>query len=492
LKGYPHLRRSTSVEGIVNTLDWLLIALILALVFRAFAVEAFQIPTGSMAETLNGAHRHLRCLRCSFAYNVGGDTASLDRPQCPNCGYRQPAASAGVMANGDRIFVNKCIYQFSPPKRWDVVVFKNPPNPQENYIKRLIALPEETVEIIDGDIYIDGAIARKPRNVQNELWMCIYRNDYQPMEAAGRFQEEIESGTDRDNEIWQQAWVNEPNSRWDLQAAGPAVLILDAPPREENTLRYVPRGKYDFASTYAYNDSRDNAVMPVCSDLMVRFLLEPGSQEGSAGAVLEKNGVLYAGRFSFFGQLTLERIDPDGTVTELSRLAFRPRPHEENNWFEFANVDRRLVVRYGSYRLSKDLSGMDAAGTGKKPRSPVVRVVGSGKLTVRHLGLYRDIFYLTEDARRAGEGNPFTLGADEYFVCGDNSPNSFDSRGWVALGLGNNGKTYTAGIVPGDFLMGKAFYVYWSQAFRPQENMLPVIPNLENLHVIYGGSEELY
>ena len=80
----------------------------------------------------------------------------LDRPQCPNCGYYQPSGASGALVNGDRIFVNKCIYQFSPPKRWDVIVFKNPPNPQENYIKRLIALPEETVEIIDGDIYIDG------------------------------------------------------------------------------------------------------------------------------------------------------------------------------------------------------------------------------------------------------------------------------------------------------------------------------------------------
>ena len=107
------------------------------------------------------------------------------------------------------------------------------------------------------------------------------------------------------------------------------------------------RGKYDFASTYAYNDSRENAAMPICSDLMVRFWLEPGSEEGSVGAVLEKDGTLYAGRFTFFGQLTLERIEADGSVTELAKMAFRPQQDEENNWFEFANVDHRLVVRYG-------------------------------------------------------------------------------------------------------------------------------------------------
>ena len=121
-----------------------------------------------------------------------------------------------------------------------------------------------------------------------------------------------------------------------------------------------------------------------------------------------------------------------------------------------------------------------------------MRILGAGKLALRHLGLYRDIYYMGEDSRRGNEGNPFELGRDEFFVCGRNSPNSFDSRGWVSPGVGNNGKQYRPGIVPREFLMGKAFYVYWSQAFRPQENMLAVIPNLESLHTIYGGSEELY
>jgi len=63
----------------------------------------------------------------------------------------------------------------------DVIVFRNPVNPSENYIKRLIGLPGETIEIIDGDIYIDGLIARKPPQVQKELWMPIYDHDYQPV-----------------------------------------------------------------------------------------------------------------------------------------------------------------------------------------------------------------------------------------------------------------------------------------------------------------------
>jgi len=57
--------------------------------------------------------------------------------------------------------------------------FRNPIEPSINYIKRLIGRPGETVEIIDGDIYIDGQISRKPAKVQEELWMPVYDNDYQ-------------------------------------------------------------------------------------------------------------------------------------------------------------------------------------------------------------------------------------------------------------------------------------------------------------------------
>ena len=45
---------------IANTFEWLITAFILAFVFRAFVMEAFRIPTGSMADTLKGAHFRLR------------------------------------------------------------------------------------------------------------------------------------------------------------------------------------------------------------------------------------------------------------------------------------------------------------------------------------------------------------------------------------------------------------------------------------------------
>ncbi|MHC4867148.1 MAG: signal peptidase I, partial [Planctomycetota bacterium] len=186
--------RKDRVAEVANTFEWLITAFILAFMFRAFVMEAFRIPTGSMADTLKGAHFRLRCLQCGYRYDYGfipekygyrqdyiprANLKSYDS-RCPSCGHYQPTGGTSPVANGDRILVLKCIYQFFEPKRWDVVVFKNPLDPAINYIKRLIGRPGESLEIIDGDIYINGQIARKPDKVQDELWMPVYDNDYQP------------------------------------------------------------------------------------------------------------------------------------------------------------------------------------------------------------------------------------------------------------------------------------------------------------------------
>lgn len=56
--------------------------------------------------------------------------------------------------HGEYILINEIVYQFKNPLRGDVVVFKYPLNPSESYIKRIIALPGETIEIKDGGVFI--------------------------------------------------------------------------------------------------------------------------------------------------------------------------------------------------------------------------------------------------------------------------------------------------------------------------------------------------
>ena len=88
----------------------IVIAVILALIIRTFVVQAFKIPTGSMRPTL---------------------------------------------MEGDRILVNKFIYKFKEPKRGEVIVFISPEDKKKDFIKRLVGLPNEKVQISNGAILIN-------------------------------------------------------------------------------------------------------------------------------------------------------------------------------------------------------------------------------------------------------------------------------------------------------------------------------------------------
>lgn len=491
-------RHHHSAESIVTLLEWLLVAFILALVFQGFGVQAFQIPTGSMAETLRGAHYRFRCYRCGHEFDTGKGGGSLDRPQCPNCGYHQPPQAFGPVKNGDRIFVLKCIYQFYEPQRWDVVVFKNPTGPKDNFIKRLIGLPGETVQLIGGDVYIGKngrkpEIMRKPLNVQQELWMPIFIQDHQPLSAEHYFNEQIREGEDRSNDPWLPPFVNDEDSNWQLH---PTQYRLNDPSGRRHTITFRSNDMHEFRANYAYNNSAYR-LNPICSDLMITFYAKGASPDGVIGASLEKYGILYSAQIDFAGRLMFTQTI-DGVTSAIGRpMLTGPITTETYQRFEFANVDRQLVLRWGDKRFFHDLSN-DETFQDRQPvdrESPTVKIFAAGPAEVRHIGLYRDIYYIGEKSLgilRATQENPFTLDEDQFFVCGDNSNDSADSRIWESKGIGNNGVTYRKGIVPREYMMGKAVMVYWSQAFRPAQFLPPMIPNLGNIKVIYGGSEQMY
>src|ERR1700738_4818948 len=69
---------------------------------------------------------------------------------------------APLLSDQERIFINKFVYRFEPIERGDVVVFWYPLDRSKSFIKRVIALPGETVEIRRGVVYVDGAPLAEP------------------------------------------------------------------------------------------------------------------------------------------------------------------------------------------------------------------------------------------------------------------------------------------------------------------------------------------
>ena len=69
---------------------------------------------------------------------------------------------APLLSDQERIFINKFVYRFEPINRGDVVVFWYPLDRTKSFIKRVIALPGESVEIRQGMVYVDGQQIREP------------------------------------------------------------------------------------------------------------------------------------------------------------------------------------------------------------------------------------------------------------------------------------------------------------------------------------------
>ena len=160
-----------SYSGTRETIESLVIAVVLAMLFRGFVAEAFVIPTGSMATTLFGRHNDVQCSQCDYWYQTGASAENEDRRSgevlattCPICRFRMELDKANDpnqrSFDGDRILVSKFDYDLAEPSRWDVFVFKYPANAKQNYIKRLVGLPNEELKIRHGDVYTrpyDGA-----------------------------------------------------------------------------------------------------------------------------------------------------------------------------------------------------------------------------------------------------------------------------------------------------------------------------------------------
>ncbi|HMF18538.1 MAG TPA: S26 family signal peptidase [Gemmataceae bacterium] len=84
-----------NTDGTREIIETIVFVVVLVLLLKTFLAEAFVIPTGSMAPTLLGYHKHVKCEKCGFEILVNASSEVEDRPpnrvsewQCPNCRYK--------------------------------------------------------------------------------------------------------------------------------------------------------------------------------------------------------------------------------------------------------------------------------------------------------------------------------------------------------------------------------------------------------------------
>ncbi len=561
-------KKMRELSAIRETVESIWVAIVLAFVLRAFLIEAFVIPTGSMAPRLMGAHWQLNCPACGFdyAYGVSRDqqhdggfnrTKAKTPPgaACPNCTY--PYALTGrkkFTRGGDRVLVMKYLYNFREPAVWDVVVFRNPQNNSDNYIKRLVGLPGERIEIVHGDIFYhtgDGnwKPRRKPTDVQNAMWQVVFDNDYQPdmsmfpARRSGRVPARWRTQSD--------AWdlTGQDGRKFSFAGTDQAQpIVLDAP-REY----FLPR--------YGYNDPKADSdkvsiSSDVCSDLKFSCLWAPGDNS-TLTMELSGMGYTFKAELTSAGKAVLLCDSPDGVENNFQQLTeadIEPVSPGEKRRVSLENVDYRVVVRIdGTEVLAStdeqyypDVNAVKArlktAYGNPLPTPQAIISAAGGPCELTHVKVYRDVYYtcprrldmiplrdnpLGDYARKlqdmkhvslpgwgdrpskrdggwnlprrqgwATTDNPITLrkfedsSLDEFFVLGDNSPQSLDGRVWTkaapTLRLWDGDKPlYQFGTMPRYNMIGKAFFVYWPAGYHvPGLPGLPIIPNFGRMRMI--------
>jgi signal peptidase I len=136
------LARKKAAGGIVDTVKTIVYAVLIALVVRTVAYEPFNIPSGSMVPTLLvGDYLFVS----KFAY-----------------GYSRYSLPLGLPLFSGRIF-------FHSPERGDVVVFKLPTDNSTDYIKRVIGLPGDHVQMKNGILFINGKAVQR-RRIEDYLY----------------------------------------------------------------------------------------------------------------------------------------------------------------------------------------------------------------------------------------------------------------------------------------------------------------------------------
>jgi signal peptidase I len=391
----PARRPEPSAAGaaVRDVFEALAVAVILALVIKHFAIEAYKVPTGSMEPMILGDEK-----------------------------------------TGDRIIVSRLAYDLRDPARWDVAVFRYPNNQTINYIKRVVGLPKETLFVLAGDIYTAPPgneyadilelwkqgklkVERKPRPVQDDIFAV-----YPQIEEKDVANLTVESF----HRYWN---VPSPALAGEVEwtIAGGEVKA-----RSRTTtwagFRDMVTDNREFTPAGPTNRGGHNSVGDVRVDLEVKPLVEGGGYRceitdaqhprtieasvPAAGAAAD-GGILLGG--ALVATLGTYRL-PAGRFTRVT----------------LANADNRIELRIDGETLATyDYDHAPSLATSLSA-PPVCRIgVEAGEMAFRRIAVYRDLHYQGSGRHDTGGTNTrVDIPENMYYMLGDNSPSSKDSREW--------------------------------------------------------------
>jgi signal peptidase I len=523
-------------EGNRDTVEQIVVAFILAFLVRGFSAEAFVIPTGSMAPTLMGRHKEVTCPECGNVYQVNASDEAEERLNerlkrhlefgtCNNCRY-QTRVEELPSFKGDRILVMKFLYSlpFLPggggPKRWDVVVFKYPEEPEVNYIKRLVGLPNEILRVYFGNILtrpldddkVPFKLQHRPLEHQQAMQMLVYDDRHRPQhfadfsewrrwqtdeswseEAAGKF---IAKDTPDWASLRYSHRVPDPQ-QWNAVLTGKSS---GTPPRPTLITDYYAYNTLEAATMDGRTDGAGWFQPHWVGDLTLSCKVEAASAKGLLRFELIRGGTPYRCEIDLAsGQASLFEADKPLGSPQPSGI----RPNTSHS-VTFANVDGRLTLwvdgrtPFGDGVVYDEGSFPHPLPT-KADLEPVGVAVKGGSVSVSDLVLKRDIYYtqspgqpdydrpfdggrrMSDVLERLADPSTFESWAElkpkdypirpgHYMMMGDNSPRSKDGRGWEQKDQINPNYPESGGWdpnrresweVPEALLIGKAFYVYW-------------------------------
>lgn len=371
------------------------VAIVMALVIKTYAFEAFQVPTESMEPTIIG---------------------------------RTPG--------GDRIIVNKFKFQFSDPERYQVVVFRYPLARMVNYVKRLVGISGERLRIGHGDIYATREagdtfkIARKDR----ELCSAIFtENPVIPEESI----EKIKGA-------WVREWFHVPTSRVKINGkegvvtmdAGNAELLLATKPG-----RLVPERRDRYADTRG--STGDRAVKEPLSDLRIDLTVTPASGVKAVAIILQDGTqpnmpIRLDLAVSGGGATSSLTYGPhhvgsngDGGGGKLANVTLQAGEEVD---VRLENCDDRIVVTVDGDEVSSYEYVQHWKNAIEHAESQVKFGFVNGKGQISHIAIYRDVHYIPFTSSPALD-EEFKIPEGHYLFFGDNPPNSLDARGWRVVGI---------------------------------------------------------